>query len=130
MPPLISKERTARGLTLKEAIAATDSAFKQYARGMATFQTRTDMWSPTARDGDYYRWGSLLGAINDPPALALRLASHDRSIRQSILRRWSKSPSSSTTCLPTHGQLLFIASKPPIPLPGARNVKLFVQSSC
>jgi ornithine cyclodeaminase/alanine dehydrogenase-like protein (mu-crystallin family) len=75
MPLLISNDVTARVLTMKDAIAVTDSAFQQYARGLATFQTRTDMWSPTARDGDYYRWGSLLGAICDPPTLALRFKS-------------------------------------------------------
>ena len=75
MPLLINNDVTARVLTMKDAIAVTDSAFRQYANGMATFQTRTDMWSPTARDGDYYRWGSLLGAIYDPPTLALRFKS-------------------------------------------------------
>jgi len=75
MPLLISNDVTARVLAMKDAIAVMDSAFRQYADGLATFQTRTDMWSPSARDGDYYRWGSLIGAIADPPTLAFRFKS-------------------------------------------------------
>lgn len=75
MPLLINNDVTARVLTMKDAISVMNDAFHQYAKGLATFQTRTDMWSPTARDGDYYRWGSLLGAIHDPPTLALRFKS-------------------------------------------------------
>jgi len=75
MPLLINNDITSRVLTMKDAIEVIHDAFRQYANGLATFQTRTDMWSPTARDGDYYRWGSLLGAIQDPPTLALRFKS-------------------------------------------------------
>lgn len=72
---LINNDIAARVLTMKDALVAIESAFRQLAHGMATFQPRTDLWSPTARDGDYYRWGSLLGAIHDPPTLAFRFKS-------------------------------------------------------
>lgn len=75
MPLLINNDVTSRVLKTDEAIEAMESAFRQYAEGMATFQTRTDMWSPTAAEGDYYRWGSLIGAIADPPTLAFRFKS-------------------------------------------------------
>ncbi len=75
MPLLINNDVTARVLDTVEALEAMESAFRQHAEGMAVFQTRTDMWSPTARQGDYYRWGSLLGAIADPPTLAFRFKS-------------------------------------------------------
>ena len=75
MPLLINNDVTGRVLKTDEAIDAVEKAFRQYAEGMAMFQTRTDMWSPTARDGDYYRWGSLIGAISDPPTLAFRFKS-------------------------------------------------------
>ncbi len=65
MPLLINNDVTARVLKPDEAIDVMESAFRQYAEGMAMFQTRTDMWSPTAAQGDYYRWGSLIGAIAD-----------------------------------------------------------------
>lgn len=75
MTLLISNDVTARVLTMKDALAVTNEAFRQNAEGLAVYQPRTDIWSPTARNGDYYRWGSLLGAISQPPTLALRFKS-------------------------------------------------------
>jgi ornithine cyclodeaminase/alanine dehydrogenase-like protein (mu-crystallin family) len=75
MPLLISNDVTDRVLHMPDAVNAMESVLKQYAEGRATFQTRTDLWSPTAENGDYYRWGSLLGGMMDPPTLALRFKS-------------------------------------------------------
>lgn len=72
MPLLIDNQIAEKALTMPSAIDAMDSAFKQYAEGYATFQPRTDLWAPTATVGDYFRWGSLLGATSDPPVLAFR----------------------------------------------------------
>jgi alanine dehydrogenase len=60
---------------MDEAVDAMESVLRQYAEGMAAFQPRTDFWAPTAVGGDYYRWGSLLGCMYDPPTLALRFKS-------------------------------------------------------
>ncbi|MYZ47120.1 ornithine cyclodeaminase family protein [Propylenella binzhouense] len=75
MTLLINNDVTARVLDMGEAVAAMENALLQHARGQATFQPRVDLWSPTAKDGDYYRWGHLLGAMADPPTLALRFKS-------------------------------------------------------
>lgn len=75
MALLIDNDVTAGVLRMDQALTAMESAFRQYAQGMAAFQPRTDLWSPTAKNGDYYRWGSLLGAIADPPTLAFRFKS-------------------------------------------------------
>lgn len=75
MPLLINNDVTARVLKMDAAVAAMESVLKQYAQGMAAFQPRTDFWAPTAKGGDYYRWGSLLGAMYDPPTLAIRFKS-------------------------------------------------------
>lgn len=72
---LINNDVTGRVLKMPEAVDAMESVLAQYARGNATFQPRTDLWSPTAKGGDYYRWGQLLGAMADPPTLALRFKS-------------------------------------------------------
>lgn len=72
---LINNEIAEKGLRMRDAIDAMESALKQYAEGYAVFQPRTDLWSPTATVGDYYRWGSLLGALTDPPILAFRFKS-------------------------------------------------------
>jgi len=60
---------------MSDAVEAMERVLQQYADGFAAFQPRTDIWSPTAVGGDYYRWGSLLGAMYDPPTLALRFKS-------------------------------------------------------
>ena len=75
MPLLINNDVTSRVLKMDAAVDAMEKVLQQYAQGLATFQPRTDFWAPTAKDGDYYRWGSLLGAMFDPPTLALRFKS-------------------------------------------------------
>ncbi len=75
MALLINNDVSARVLTMKAAIEAMERVLTQYAHGLATFQPRTDIWAPTAVGGDYYRWGSLLGAMHDPPTLAFRFKS-------------------------------------------------------
>jgi ornithine cyclodeaminase/alanine dehydrogenase-like protein (mu-crystallin family) len=75
MALLINNDVTARVLTMDAAVEAMERVLKQFAQGLATFQPRTDLWSPTAVGGDYFRWGSLLGAMYDPPTLALRFKS-------------------------------------------------------
>ena len=75
MALLINNDVQERVLDMKEAVDAMEAVLKQYAQGLACFQPRTDLWSPTAVDGDYYRWGSLLGAMYDPPTLAFRFKS-------------------------------------------------------
>jgi alanine dehydrogenase len=72
---LVNNEIAANALTMPAALSAIESAFRQVAEGQAIYQPRTDLWSPTATVGDYYRWGSLLGAITDPPILAFRFKS-------------------------------------------------------
>lgn len=75
MALLINNDVTARVLKMTDAVEAMESVLKQYAQGLAAFQPRTDFWAPTATGGDYYRWGSLLGMMYDPPTLALRFKS-------------------------------------------------------
>jgi hypothetical protein len=75
MALLINNDVQERVLEMKDAVNAMGSVPKQYAQGLACFQPRTDLWAPTATNGDYYRWGLLLGAMYDPPTLALRFKS-------------------------------------------------------
>ena len=75
MALLINNDVQHRVLKMSEAVGAMEAVLKQYANGLACFQPRTDLWSPTASNGDYFRWGSLLGAMYDPPTLAFRFKS-------------------------------------------------------
>lgn len=81
---LINNDITSRVLETSTAIEVLEDAFTQYANNKATFQPRTDIVSPVTESGDeyewdddpeWYTWGSLLGAITDPPRLALRFKS-------------------------------------------------------
>ena len=80
MALLIDNTIAEQALTMPEAIEAMESAWKQYAEGNAAFQPRTDLWAPTATRGDYFRWGSLLGALRDPPILAFSLQAEHSSV--------------------------------------------------
>jgi len=75
MALLINNDVTERVLEMSDAVNAMENVLKQYAVGLADFQPRTDFWSPTAVGGDYYRWGSLIGMMYEPPTLALRFKS-------------------------------------------------------
>jgi ornithine cyclodeaminase/alanine dehydrogenase-like protein (mu-crystallin family) len=81
---LINNDVTDRVLRIETAIEALEESLTQFARDEAVFQPRTDIVSPvTERSDDYdwdgepewYTWGSLLGAISDPPRLAFRFKS-------------------------------------------------------
>lgn len=75
MTLLINNDVTGRVLKMPDAVQAMEDVLRQYAEGRAEFQPRTDFWSPTAKDGDFYRWGSLIGGMMDPPTMALRFKS-------------------------------------------------------
>lgn len=84
MARLINNDVTRRVLETADAVEVVEDAVTQLANDEATFQPRTDIVSPvTESGGDYewddepewYTWGSLLGAISDPPRLAFRFKS-------------------------------------------------------
>jgi alanine dehydrogenase len=84
MTLLINNDVTERVLSTADAVEEIEAAFRQLADGDATFQPRTDIVSPVTEDSneyqwddnpEWYTWGSLLGAISDPPRLALRFKS-------------------------------------------------------
>jgi len=74
MVVLIDNEIAKRVLDRREAIDSIENAFRQLGSGDATFLSRTDIVSPTTL-GDYFAWGSMTGAMIDPPRLALRFKS-------------------------------------------------------
>jgi ornithine cyclodeaminase/alanine dehydrogenase-like protein (mu-crystallin family) len=84
MARLIDNDATKRVLDTPSAVEAIEDAFTQLANDEATFQPRTDIVSPVTESGpdydwdgdpEWYTWGSLLGAITDPPRLAMRFKS-------------------------------------------------------
>lgn len=75
MATLITNEESEQLIDMSAAIRAIEDGFTQIANNNATYQRRVDIWSPTAKDGDFYRFGIQMGAIRDPPRLALRFKS-------------------------------------------------------
>ena len=75
MALLIDNDVARQVLTMPDAIDAIEAAFRQHGRGDAEFYPLAELVSPTAAEGDYYIWGSHLGAVRDPPRFALRFKS-------------------------------------------------------
>lgn len=75
MALLIDNDVAHRVLKMPDAIEVIEAAFAQHGRGDAEFYPLAELVSPTAADGDYYIWGSHLGAVRDPPRFALRFKS-------------------------------------------------------
>ena len=74
MVVLINNEIVKDVLVRKEVIESIEIAFRQLGNGDATFFSREDIVSPTTM-GDYFAWGSMSGAMVDPPRLSLRFKS-------------------------------------------------------
>ncbi|HII51318.1 MAG TPA: ornithine cyclodeaminase family protein, partial [Halobacteriales archaeon] len=74
MVVLIDNEIAKKVLDRRETIDSIETAFRQLGGGNATFLSRTDIVSPTTM-GDYFAWGSMVGATINPPRLALRFKS-------------------------------------------------------
>lgn len=75
MPLLITNDDVAEVLEMGEALDRMEMALGQLADGDAVTHPRTALWSPTAADGDYYRWSCQLGSIRSPPRFAIRFKS-------------------------------------------------------
>jgi alanine dehydrogenase len=75
MALLIDNDVTDRVLSMDDALPAMEDAFTQLGRGEATFHPRVDTWSPTAERGDYHWYAAMIGAMSEPPRLALRFRS-------------------------------------------------------
>ena len=62
-------------LTIDDAINSQDVAFRGLVDGAAIHRPRIDMYVPTGREDDYYRWGTMEGASRDLGVFAIRMKS-------------------------------------------------------
>ena len=62
-------------LTIGDAIDSQDTAFRGLVDGAAIHRPRIDMYVPTGREEDYYRWGTMEGASRDLGVFAIRMKS-------------------------------------------------------
>jgi ornithine cyclodeaminase/alanine dehydrogenase-like protein (mu-crystallin family) len=88
MALLLDNDTASRVLEMADAVEAIDSAFTQLGAGNAAFYPLAELVSPTTPEGDCYTWGSHIGAVRDPPRLALRF--------KSDVTRWESGPDGTT----------------------------------
>ncbi len=71
----IDNETVRRVLTIADAIDSQDEAFRGLVDGGAIHRPRIDVYVPTGREEDYYRWGTMEGASRDLGVFAIRMKS-------------------------------------------------------
>lgn len=59
---IINNQNVAEVLTMKDCIAAQESAFTKLPTGGAIHRPRIDMYMPCDREDGYFRWGTMEGA--------------------------------------------------------------------
>jgi alanine dehydrogenase len=72
---LIDNETVDRVLTIEDAINAQDESFRRLDTGEAIHRPRIDVYVPTGRSDDYYRWGTMEGADQQRGVFAIRMKS-------------------------------------------------------
>ncbi len=64
-----------RVLDMRETLDALRRGYDDLARGDAVYVPRIDIYAPTGRDDDYYRWGSMSGYCRSEDVVACRIKS-------------------------------------------------------
>ena len=71
----IDNETVRQVLTISDTIEALDTAFRGLVDGGSIHRPRIDVYVPTGREEDYYRWGTMEGASRDLGVFAIRMKS-------------------------------------------------------
>ncbi len=73
---LINNHEQEQLLSMAECIDALESGYRQLASGEAVYRPRIDLYANTSHpQGRFYRWGSMEGALSNPPVFAIRTKS-------------------------------------------------------
>lgn len=73
---LINNNEQEQVLSMADCIDALESGYRQLAFGDAVYRPRIDLYANTSHpEGRFYRWGSMEGALSDPPVFAIRTKS-------------------------------------------------------
>lgn len=62
-------------LDMPDCLEALRAGYRDLARGDAAYIPRIDIYAPTGRDDDYYRWGSMSGVCRTTGVVATRIKS-------------------------------------------------------
>ena len=71
----IDNETVRQVLTIDDTINSLDTAFRGLVDGGSIHRPRIDVYVPTPREDDYYRWGTMEGASRDLGVFAIRMKS-------------------------------------------------------
>ncbi len=77
-------------LTMDDCINSQDSCFRRISTGQAIHRPRIDMYSPTGRERDYHRWGTMEGADAELGVMAIRVKSDVISWPRDAENRWTE----------------------------------------
>src|ERR1051326_1311109 len=73
---LINNEEQEQLLTMPDCVEALESGYRQLGSGEAVYRPRIDLYANTSHpQGRFSRWGSMEGALSDPPVFAIRTKS-------------------------------------------------------
>jgi len=73
---LINNHDQEKLLSMPDCIDALESGYRQLASGDAVYRPRIDVYANTSHpEGRFYRWGSMEGALANPPVFAIRTKS-------------------------------------------------------
>ena len=86
----IDNETVRNVLTMGDAIDAQDRAFRGLVDGGSIHRPRIDVYVPTGREDDYYRWGTMEGASRDLGVFAIRMKSDIVSWPEDANGNWTE----------------------------------------
>jgi ornithine cyclodeaminase/alanine dehydrogenase-like protein (mu-crystallin family) len=73
---LINNYEQEQVLSMADCINALESGYRQLSSGDAVYRPRIDLYANTSHpEGRFYRWGSMEGALSEPPVFAIRTKS-------------------------------------------------------
>ena len=71
----IDNDTVSKVLSMSDCIDAQDTAFRGLPTGASVHRPRIDVYVPTEREDDYYRWGTMEGASKELGVFAIRMKS-------------------------------------------------------
>lgn len=87
---LIDNSTVEELLSMSECIDAQDACFRRITTGQAIHRPRIDMYTPTGRQDDYHRWGTMEGTDAELGLMAIRVKSDVISWPRDSANRWTE----------------------------------------
>ena len=86
----IDNDTVKQTLSIADSIDSQDHAFRGLVDGGSIHRPRIDVYVPTGREEDYYRWGTMEGASRDLGVFAIRMKSDVVSWPQDASGNWTE----------------------------------------